>query len=233
MAVYDKTVLSRRVKKILKLRDMSQQELAKKAGMSPQQLGKCINPDDTISEFRASQLMAVAAALETSIEWITGAGPDDPEQAAAGMRDTSKGPSLRQIAEFFYDLTRINPGIAFGTVQRKEIRLYNDEYDSRTQDGVFEYTAAVYFPEYFQDDGRPDYAIRMEQAGGNHIPRAGQINRFLETLSRLTQLYEQGNLSPEELDTLMLNRIAQLPDDPIEQIRPVAVQDPAGPGAGK
>lgn len=230
---YSKAITAQRIEILQKKHGLKQYEVADKIYPGDERAAEKLNKrlsNKQKQNFTLDDLISTANAFNVTIEWLLGEGPDDPEQAAAGMRDTSKGPSLRQMAEFFYDLTRIDPGIAFETIQKEEGWFALDENgEPFMENGDSEYTA-VYFPAALRT------AVYADNFGDdNHLKyiRAEQINKFLETLSRLTQVHEQGNLSLEELDTLILNRIAQLPDDPIEQIRPVAVQDPAGPGAGK
>ena len=207
MPRFNLDILKRNIKKLLKNKNITQQQFADKIGMSQSNVSKALNEEDKKC-FTLEQICSIAECLGVSIDWLLG-------HEASQKIPTSQ----RAIGTLLAEL------LSRGDAKCSTIQVHEPVYvlDYDTRNGYPEYThseqdnpyLAIYFPNYWDpdelaknDDEFEELYAEAKQLGNDtaNVP----VNIFLKKFVDILNVYKDKQISEEVYQIVLKDYLNQL-----------------------
>ncbi len=202
----DTDILIENINKLMKEKDISQKELAKKLDMSQPNVSKALNPNDKKC-FTLAQIYEIAYQFRVSIDELVG-----------NRRGMKASISPRSTAAFITKLAE-NHDVEFIPYTRSE-HIYTPKFDEKygacyaeEEDKEVTYPT-ILFPSYWvpkepQDEEEASFIQDELTQCGNDTSML-PLNTYIERFQEIFKIYEKGDLSKETYETVIADLLSHL-----------------------
>lgn len=205
MTNYDNDILKENIQKLMKNKNITQQQLADALEMSQSNISKALSKNDK-KRFTIDQLVGIAKYFKVSVDSLIGNTSTHAEQNL----------SLRSIAAYLLQLITNEDVQVFDYPVEEDVFDFNDRsFTYEHKNKTIEYKA-FYFPSYWYTS--PDASEEEEQDNYSEMSICGNqsrqypINTFLSRFFQIYPIYKAKGLDEQTYRTIVQDLLNHLPE---------------------
>ena len=179
--------LKENIRKCMKNKGVTQEQLGKEIGMSQSNVNKCLKTGNDSRNFTLAQLCALADYFGTTTDELL------------GRSEETRKYSPLEICQLFAALISDYRIVHFDLKKTEEVKYPIDSDGQRTEKKEVTYNAFYFpnyitLPKYFDWDRYFEYTAEVD-IDGNDIPKNIAINEFLKNYIEIFEKYDKGEYS--------------------------------------
>lgn len=179
--------LKENIRKLMKAKGITQEQLGKEIGMSQSNINKCLKIGDGSRNFTLEQVCALADYFGTTTDELLGRSEEKKKYSPLAI--------CQLLAALISDYSIVQ----FKVNKTEEVKYAMDYDGQRTEKKEVTYNA-FYFPNYYNLPDYLDFERYSEyqaeiEYDGNAIPNNIAINEFLKNYTEVFEKYDKGDYS--------------------------------------